>query len=450
MRSLLDPWRAGTPGTRHRLATLRAIHAHPRATRERLVRFQTLHLKHLIAHAYRDVPYYRRLFDSHGLTPDDVRTPADLARVPLTTRAAIQQAGPEEMLARGVVRDRLVRIRSSGSTGRPLSLHRSSAEERILGALRHRAMATFGVLRRERVAVVRRVLASDVGSPAWTTLARTFVHGPAPAMLDCDAPPAELLRQMASLRPACINGYPGVLARLTRLLDRDALRGLGVRAVVTGGEVLTADARREIAHGFGAPVWDLYASWEFNLMAWECRETGQYHVCDDGLVLEVVRDGRPVRPGEAGTIVGTCLHSYAMPLIRYEVGDLAVRGADACACGQPFATIAGIQGRVVDLFTLPDGRVVHPFGIFSPIRDRFGWIREYQVTQRRTDHFVMTIVAEPPPTEADVALLRDMAHAKLGPGVRCDVETVTEIPLEQSGKFRTYRSLVTSDAPVAS
>jgi phenylacetate-CoA ligase len=118
--------------------------------------------------------------------------------------------------------------------------------------------------------------------------------------------------------------------------------------------------RELIEEAFGAPIYDTYASIEFNLLAWQCRQTGGLHTCDDGVVMEIMDGARAVREGEEGEVVGTDLHSYAMPMIRYRLGDIATKGRSPCPCGQPFSTIRSIRGRTIDCFTLPDGRVMHP------------------------------------------------------------------------------------------
>jgi phenylacetate-CoA ligase len=77
-------------------------------------------------------------------------------------------------------------------------------------------------------------------------------------------------------------------------------------------------------------------------MAWECRHSGDLHTCDDGVLIEVLVDGRPAEPGERGEVVVTNLHAYAMPFIRYRIGDVATREAP-CGCGAPFAAIGEIR-----------------------------------------------------------------------------------------------------------
>ncbi len=86
--------------------------------------------------------------------------------------------------------------------------------------------------------------------------------------------------------------------------------------------------------------------------------------------LGFTKDGRPAAPGERGEVVLTALHSFAMPFIRFRLGDIVTKGDSHCACGQPFATIRSVQGRMFDYFPLPDGRLVHPYEIIAILSEQ--------------------------------------------------------------------------------
>jgi phenylacetate-CoA ligase len=190
-------------------------------------------------------------------------------------------------------------------------------------------------------------------------------------------------------------------------------------------------------------VVETYASHECPLMAASCRHGPDLHVAEDGVLLELLHDGRPAGPGEVGEVVVTNLHAYAMPFIRYRLGDLAVRG-QACPCGLPFSTIGAVQGRMLDYFPLPDGRVLHPYEIVT--RLSYGpteWVRRYELVQERTDRIVLRVVASAPPAER-IAELRRAVRPLLGDAVTFTVEVVDEIPLTPAGKLRPSRSLVGS------
>jgi phenylacetate-CoA ligase len=218
---------------------------------------------------------------------------------------------------------------------------------------------------------------------------------------------------------------------------------------MSGGEMLTPSLRAQITAGFGAPVFDVYGSFEFSLIAWECPATGELHVCDDGVVLEVVRpDGSPAHEGEWGEVVGTALHSFAMPLIRYRLGDLAVQGKSACACGQPFATIREVLGRTIDEFVMPSGRRVHPFKLVPLVTEGVGWVRQQQLVQEREDLIVLRIASDSPPTPEQISAVQAAVSASLEPSVEVQVASVPEIAPEPNGKYRHYYSRVRARADV--
>ena len=161
--------------------------------------------------------------------------------------------------------------------------------------------------------------------------------------------------------------------------------------------------------------------------------------------MEVLRDGRPVEPGEQGEVVVTNLHAYAMPFIRYRIGDLATR-APACACGSPFTALGAVQGRMIDYFPLPDGRLLHPYEIVTRlVWGSQEWMRQYQLVQERRDSVVLYVVAETAPTEEQVTEVIRAVRPVLGDRVHFEVRPVARIPFEVTGKLRPSRSLVRSE-----
>lgn len=424
------------------LATLSALVRHPRLKREQVVAFQNDRIRRLVRHAYWHVPYYRNLFDKHGITCERIQTAQDLSLVPITTRRDLQSLPPEDLVARGVDPESLIPSRSSGSSGRPVTIRRSWFEERLHNTFRWRALLSYGLratdlqvyvvlARPDRLQDNRMLhrLAEAVGIGRY-------------AVVDCFQSPEEILRALQTIRPHVVSGYATALVRLAQSVDTTVLRSLRLRFIGTGGEVLTPHMRELVEQAFSAPVFDTYASIEFNVLAWQCRQTGELHTCDDGMVMEIMDGNRVVAEGEQGEVVGTDLHSYAMPLIRYRLGDVVRKGSESCRCGQPFSTLRAVQGRKIDCFSLPDGRVVHPYQFNMT---KFAWIREFQVTQERADRVVMRVVPEGMPALEEQAQIKKIATGVLGSDVTFDFKLVSELPFDESGKFRPYRSLVHSE-----
>jgi phenylacetate-CoA ligase len=263
--------------------------------------------------------------------------------------------------------------------------------------------------------------------------------------VDCLLPPADIVAALRRLAPDIVSGTPAVLAELAPLVTEEDRRAIHPRFLTVGGEVLTPLMRRQIARAFRAPVYELYGAHEFSLIAWQCPRTEDLHLCEDNVIAEVLVDGRPARPGEAGEIVLTRLDAYAMPFIRYRLGDVVTRGEPACACGEPFATIRAVQGRMLDYFPLPGDRVIHPYDLVLTILPRTSaWMRQYQLVQEREDRIVLLVAALAAPGPGDVAALEQAVRERLGAGVAFSVRLVDEIRIERNGKFRVSRSLVRS------
>jgi phenylacetate-CoA ligase len=416
---------------------------HRQGARSEMTAFRDARLRRLIAHAYESVPYYRALLDRHGVRPDHVRTAADLARIPITTRRQLQTAPPESLLARGVDPARLIVHRTSGSSGEPLRVRRTWLEERLTSVFRLRALHEFGLRpthRRARFVLPRPRDPHNWEGPQRIVRALGFHRK---LMLDRRLPPSDLVARLAAIRPHAVTGTPGILVRLARALARERRGAVRPRLVVAGGDVLTPRLRMEIADGFGAPVFDMYGSYEMGTIAWECPRAGGFHVADDGVVLEVLRDGLPVEPGERGEVVVTQLHALAAPYIRYRLGDLAIRGETTCPCGAPFSSLVAVEGRVQDYLPLANGRLFLPTEIVAlALEQATPWIAQHQVVQERTDHVVLRVVPLRPPPAGAVAALQAAVLERLGPGIRLDIALVPEIPLDASGKFQVARSRV--------
>jgi phenylacetate-CoA ligase len=412
-------------------------------TREQILAFQTRRLQALVRHASRRVPYYRRLFNQAGLRPDDIRSLDDLSRIPMTSRADLQRLPPGDALAEGAEPEKLILHSTSGTSGEPLRILRTHFEENLLKAFRLREQFACGMRltdRRASVGLARRPEGLERvpgGRPFYSHLGllrHEWVH--------CLLPADEVVARLRAIEPDVLGGYGGSIAWIAGSMTEEDRARIRPRLVFTGGENLTPQMRRQISQGLGATVFDSYASHEHNLLASECPCGGRYHVAEWNVILEVLRDGRPVGPGEEGEVVATALHSYAMPFIRYRLNDLVTRGETPCCCGAPVSTLSRILGRTVEQFVLPDGKLIHPYALVLPLLAEAPWLRRYQIVQDRADRVLVKIIPSLyPGAEAVAAVARRLAAAVEGQ-LAVEIELVEEIPSEPSGKYRPYYSVV--------
>lgn len=426
-------------------SVMRSLLRHPDAARDEIVAFQNKQLHRLITHAYGNVPYYRRLFDQNSLKPNDIQSVADLPAIPITSKKDLQSLPAEEIVARGVDLNHLIVHTTSGSSGEPFTIRHTWLEERLLGAFRKRAMHYYGLRITDKQADIEEV---EPLHPRDNQLLRQVFNVAGlyrKIRIHAMLPLGEIVRTLQNFRPDVVTGYAGVLARVAEIISDNDSQIIQPRFVATHSEVLTPLMRKQITEAFRAQVFNTYDSHEFNLIAWECKETEELHTCDDSTIVEIIKDDGPAATGERGEVVTTSLHSFAMPFIRYRLGDIVTRGSETCRFGQPFSTIRAIQGRMIDYFPLPSGRTIHPYEILLILaKDWVSWIRQYQLIQEQENRIILRVVPSITPTPQKLALIEKSITALLGQGVEFRVILVPEIQLELNGKFRVSRSLVKS------
>ena len=428
------------------LQTLLSTKRRSRIHRDEIIASRSRRLRRLIEHAYNNVPYYRAMFKREGITPQDIRTEDDLRYIPVTTKKDMQALPVNDIVSRGIKIEDLIIRKTSGSTGEASIVRRTWLEERILQGFRWRSLAFLGWTMRDRVVNVGLPLKpqrSDSQVPARFIQFLGFYRN---RRINCLQSFEKIILELEEYRPNVIAGYPGVLSKLAQTIESRGQIKCTPRFIATGGETLTRTMRDQISHAFGAPVYNLYGSHEFNLIGWECKETGELHTCDDNLLLEVQRDGNTVDEGERGEVVGTSLHSFAMPFIRYRLGDVVTRGSKVCRCGLPFSTIRAVLGRMLDYFRLPGGRIVHSYEITTGVKRQVpGLIRHHQIVQERSDKIVMKIVPFNKIEENIIISLEQSVKEKLGREIEFRIIQVDGIDLELNGKFRVSHSMVESD-----
>lgn len=409
---------------------------HRPVSRTQIVDYQLGRLRAVVDHAYRRVPYYRRLLDEAGFRPGNLRSLDDLAQLPITRREDLQFLPPDQICASNVGPESLVLHATSGSTGAPLTVRRDANEERLLLAFRVRALGPYGLgLRARRVQI-------DHFSPEALALeGRPALHerfGILPRLLiEWRTPKEEMFAALDEFRPDIISGPPSVLSWLAADLTEADRRRLTASLVVTGAETHLPEMRRAIEQGFGLPVADVYGSHEVVFIGSQRPDEPGYRICEEATLVEVVReDGRAAEPGETGEVVVTALHSYAMPFIRYRLGDQVVVGEPS----GPYRTLRSIDGRIIDRFRLPSGRWVHGYTLGQLAKTPGLEVRQFQIVQERRDSFRMRLAVRGS-ADHDLQPIREALIERLEPGVEVLVEAVDEIPPHPSGKFYPFVSL---------
>jgi phenylacetate-CoA ligase len=406
---------------------------------EAVVRYQDERLREMVHHAYETVPYYRRLFDGEGLTPADIQTHADLPRLPLLTKE-ILKANFDDLRSRSFPRASLSDGHTSGTTGTPMEVLYDGSMMAMTYAALDRQYRWAGVnLERfgDRVAVLRGniiVPLTRSKPPFWRM---NWYHNQL-LLSNFHMSPENLpayFEKLRRFRPAVLDGYPSsvyVLAKV--LLNRD--ERLPLKAVLTSSETLFDFQREAMEEAFQCRVFDYYGAAERVVFAAECEAHQGHHLLPEYGITEIVdSDGKPVPDGQEGLMVGTSLQNFGMPLLRYATNDRTAIKTGECACGRPFPLMEDVTTKAEDLVLLPDGRFISPSVLTHPFKP-LNAIDGSQIVQTDRDRLVIRIVPRADYSEADSEQLIGALKARLGQGMRVELEFVDELPKTASGKFK--------------
>ncbi|MBI5575774.1 MAG: phenylacetate--CoA ligase family protein [Deltaproteobacteria bacterium] len=400
-----------------------------------LQEIQRRKLNALIRHACENVPYYRNLFREAGIKPDDVQSVEDLARVPITEKKVMRSLDRKEVLAANVDPKRCLAVFTSGSTGMPTHIYLTREDYECIDLVYLRSFLENGLSFLHKRAFILDPHSFDTRRRWYQSLglARSV-------NISCFLEPEEQMRMLADARPDFIHGYPSSLGQVARLVaERGPRNGIRPAVVSTAAEVLHAKDRKRIAAAFGVMPFDRYAARECGNIAWECEKHNGYHINVDTLVVEFVKDNRHVMPGQRGDVVITNLHSYAMPFIRYRIGDLGVPSDKTCGCGRALPLMEIIEGRDEDFIVLKGGRRISPMMVTGTL-DHIPGIRQFRVIQENADSVVAWISAGKGFKPDTAVRVEEKLKEILGNGIGIVCREVDDIPREPSGKVRAVIS----------
>jgi len=313
-------------------------------TRAALNDYQLGRLRATVEHARRQSPFYRRHLA--GMPDVELRTLADIARLPFTTPADILADDLGFLCVSQGEIERVVTLRSSGTTNEAKRLHFTAQDlELTVDFFRH-GMSTM-VKPGERVLILMPgELPGSVGDLLTQGLARMGAEGVVHGIVrDERAAIAEIIAREID----CLVGLPVQLLGLARHADAATIPAGRIKSVLLSADYVPQAIVREIEQLWGCPVFNHYGMTEMGLGGVvDCRARSGGHVREADLYVEIIdpATGHPVPDGERGEVVFTTLTRTGMPLIRYRTGDLSRFIPKPCRCESVLKRLEWVKGRL--------------------------------------------------------------------------------------------------------
>jgi len=352
-------------------------------------------------HAYRHVPYYRRLYKRLGVDPQKISSLDYFSKIPVLRKEEIRAAGGE-FLAENADRKRILRDATMGSTGDPLSYyHDYGWELRRLGS-KWLLDSYFGAGPQSRYFRI----VNEAPSVSQPQARKRTLHGLrsvlGPVKYERDLPLSYLeltndgvrgfLEQLRKFGPLYGAASPTQLMSLCELLSSQALQMPRLQAMISGSEILLDSERKSFEEVLGCPIFNRYGSREFfGAMAGECSYHTGMHVNLELVLIEVVDDDSQPCQGELGNIIVTDLHNRSMPFIRYMIGDVGSLGGD-CNCGRTFPILGKVMGRQGDWVLNHNLARIPVLELTIQATGLADQIRYFQFRQVRPGQLIMRVV----------------------------------------------------------
>lgn len=414
--------------------------------------YQLTKLRCILEHAFSAVPFYRRMFEETGLRPSDIQSAGDLRKLPLLTKAVLQR--PDDFIASDAAKYRPKLYRTSGTFGHPLSIFLDKSANVLEFVYYWRYWGWAGYKLGDRFAEIgsefflKRPQLSTRSFHWQAHLRRLMINSHRIGHSNAQGVANALRRH----QPRFLHGTASSLFYLALTFDDARIDDISLAAIFSTGEVLLPHQRALIQKVFHGPVMDSYGHMERTVAVSQCPQGG-YHVNSDYGLLELCDIREPEMGFPAARAVGTSLHNFAMPLIRYDTGDdiLLFSSPQTCPCGRGFPLVRAIRGRSQDTIVTPDGRFVTSLFI---VPEFVAGIIDFQFVQDSPDHLLIRVLPDAGFDDSQKQELLALTCDVMGPAVRIELECVSDAAdlRDRNGKKRPIISLVeakTDPEPVA-
>jgi phenylacetate-CoA ligase len=402
----------------------------------------------MLRHAYATVPFYRERFDNHGIRPEDIRTPADLQRIPVLTRDDIRN-NFERLASTDYKREDLLQAATGGTTDSPVPILRNRECIPLRNAIQAQFESWAGVNPGDKIFWLWGARIDFVENPSWRwrfydqhLMRRMW----APTSLLNESVLADYAKRLDAFRPDAIIAYPTPLSVFCDYLLATDYKGHLPRTAICTAEPLTGEQREVIERALHCKVFELYGARDFGMVGGECEQHDGMHLNPFTIFAEIL----PLKDADGvSEIIATELLNFGFPLIRYRINDCVYPRSPICACGRGFPLIGKIEGRITDNFYLPNGDLVPGVSLTNRVIKTASGIKKMQVIQERLDAFVIRYVPDSAFNASSIPDLTKKFETFLGSGIQFEFTQVDEIPRERSGKTRLCISKVPPPARAA-
>jgi len=411
-------------------------------SKEEIEKVQKDQLEKLLLHAHRNVPYYKKILENCGVVVNETVNLNDFEKIPLLTKEIIRKE-EKNLYSIDCNKRKPYKNTSGGSTGEPVVFIQDKYYDewniatkiyfnKMLGKeIGEKEIKLWGS---DRDIIMGNLTVKD--RLINYLYNRRFFNSYNFNEISIN----ELIKLNNNFKPYCYWSYVDAAFEFSKIVLNKKIDLFKPEFIITTIGPLFDDIRNVIEDAFNCPVYNQYGSREVGVIACQCKEKKNLHTFPWFNFVEVINeDNRGIGKRNEGKVVVTTLTNYSMPLIRYDIGDVAIStGYERCDCGRTFFSLENVLGRTLGYFKKIDGSIVHSHFIVQSLFFR-KWIKQFQLIQKDFNLIIVNI--EPQKNfdrtgyNQDIAEIEDRIKMIMGEDTRIDFRFVDDIKPSKSGKY---------------
>lgn len=360
-------------------------------------KIQERRLKRMLFHAYNNIPYYHKILSEAKVVVNGKVNLKNFDKIPVLTKEIMRKEG-KNMYSRDYKKRKSYKNYSSGSTGMPAVFIQDKYydEWNIANKIYYKTFGGQDVGEKEfRLWGSERDLKGEKEKLSIRIRNKLYNRVDLNAFKMTPKEMEEYIKRINKEKPTWLECYVNSIHEFCKYIKKTKSKIHSPRGILTGAETLHPEIKKLIEEIFKCKVFNRYGSREVGGVACSCEKEEGLHVSVFNQYMEILNNNqKPCKPGEIGEIYITTLTNYSMPLIRYQIGDLAIpKKNKKCSCNRSLPLIKEVVGRTFDSFKTKEGRLIYG-GYLTVLFFYADWVKKYQLIQKSYNSIIINAVLE--------------------------------------------------------
>ena len=399
---------------------------------EEILKIQQEKLRFIIHHSANNIKFYNNYFKKENLTPDDIKKPDDLKKLPTMTKNDYRVDFPENFININAPKYDLFLNTSSGSTGAPFQFYMSKIQRGNVAARFMRFYEWTGRRYGEFLVKIWGTLHPDFKTRIFHKYFENIYVINAFNLTEDNF--LDYYNKIKDKKVKLLEAYTSGAYAFALMLKKNNLR-LDIPSSILSGETLFDYQKDLVKQRFNTEIYNRYGCREFGAIAQECSEHQGLHISQEDFIIEILdEDLQPVEEGETGNIYITSLDNLSMPLIRYKIDDRGAFTSKICSCGRNLRMFKSIEGRVSDMMVSPSGKHISLYFFALLFQELSEYVIEFQVQQKKNSKELFLKLVTTKKYNKDIESKLESQIKMMDELFEVSIELVDEIPREATGK----------------